>query len=107
MVEYSSQFDSIFYALSDPTRRDILKRVSVREFSISELGAAYAMSFAAVAKHVGVLEKARLVCKNRRGKRKIIQLSMKTLESALDHLSEYEKLWDTRFDQLDSLLTNP
>ena len=106
MVEYTSQFDLVFSALSDPTRRGILKSVSSNEFSISELAVDYQMSFAAVAKHIKVLEEAQLVTKKRRGKRQIVQLSIKTLEKALDHLSEYEKLWNTRFDQLDSLLTN-
>lgn len=104
MVKYNT--DSIFHALADSTRRDILHRVSVKSLPIKDLVVAYDMSFAAVSKHVAVLERAQLVTKSKEGRQQIITLKMDTLQFAQDHLSEYEKLWDTRLNQLDSLLSN-
>lgn len=104
MVKYDA--DSIFYALSDATRRDILQRVSVESLAIKDLAEDYDMSFVAVSKHVAVLERALLVSKTREGRQAIITLKMDTLQFAQEQLSEYEKLWDARFNQLDSLLSN-
>lgn len=104
MVKYNT--DSIFHALADSTRRDILHRVSVQSLPIKDLASDYKMSFAAVSKHVAVLEGAKLVTKSKEGRQQIITLKMDTLQFAQDHLSEYEKLWDTRLNQLDSLLSN-
>lgn len=105
MVEYNTvQLDAVFGSLADPTRRDILRRVSKKELSISTLAAPYRMSFAAIAKHVGVLEAAQLVAKRREGKQQIVSIVPKTVAEAARHLQEYEKMWNTRFDALDKLL---
>jgi DNA-binding transcriptional ArsR family regulator len=104
MVESSPALDLIFGALADATRRDILKRVSRGKHTISELAESYAMSLAAVAKHISVLEKAGLITKRRSGKEKVIHVEPKTIEVAAAHLSEYEKLWGARFDALEKLL---
>jgi DNA-binding transcriptional ArsR family regulator len=96
--------DMIFRALADSTRRDILKRVSKTEHSISELAKPYAMSLAAIAKHVSVLEKAGLVTKRQSGKEKLVKITPQTLQIATAHLSEYEQLWSARFDALEELL---
>ncbi|MDJ0595711.1 MAG: metalloregulator ArsR/SmtB family transcription factor [Pleurocapsa sp. MO_226.B13] len=104
MVESNITLDLIFGALADATRRDILKRVSREEQTISELAEPYDMSFAAIAKHVSVLEKARLVIKSQKGKQKIVRISPETVKVAAAHLSEYEKLWGARFDALEKML---
>ncbi len=104
MVESTIALDQIFAALADATRRDILKRVSIAEHTISELAASYAMSFAAIAKHISVLEKAGLIIKRRSGKEKVIQIQPKAIEVAFSYLSEYEKVWSDRFDVLEKLL---
>ncbi|BAZ53946.1 ArsR family transcriptional regulator [Nostoc sp. NIES-4103] len=104
MVESNVALDKIFAALADVTRRDILKRISTKEHSISELAQPYAMSLAAIAKHVSVLEKAGLITKHRSSKEKVIQIQPKTLKVATAYLSEYEKIWSTRFDALEKLL---
>ncbi|MGD1862089.1 MAG: ArsR/SmtB family transcription factor [Leptolyngbyaceae cyanobacterium] len=104
MVESSTSLDKIFGALADVTRRDILKRVSGAEHTISELAEPYAMSLAAIAKHVSVLEKAGLIIKRRSGKEKVIQIQPKTIEVAAAYLSEYEKVWNARFNALEKLL---
>lgn len=104
MVDLSIALDMIFGALADATRRDILKRVSREEHTISELAEPYAMSMAAIAKHVSVLEKAGLVTKRRIGKEKVVYITPKTIKVAAAHLSEYEKVWSARFDALEKIL---
>ena len=106
MVELTTQLDAVFSSLSDPTRRDILKRVSRCNLTIGELAKPYPMSFAAIAKHVGVLEKACLITKHRNGKEQIISLSPKTITLATAYLSYYEKVWQERYDRLETLLHN-
>ncbi len=106
MVESNAALDRIFGALADVTRRDILKRVSRAEHTISELAEPYAISLAAIAKHVSVLEKAGLITKRRSGKEKVIQIQPKTIEVAAAYLSEYEKIWSARFDALEKLLAD-
>jgi DNA-binding transcriptional ArsR family regulator len=103
MVESNATLDLIFAALADATRRDILGRVSSGKHTISELARSYAMSLAAVAKHVSVLEKAGLVTKCRSGKEKVIRIEPKAIEVAAAHLSQYEKVWAARFDALEKL----
>ncbi|MCL4394149.1 MAG: metalloregulator ArsR/SmtB family transcription factor [Chloroflexi bacterium] len=94
--------------MADPTRRDILKRVSRSKgaLSVSEIADAYhrQMSLAAVSKHLRVLEKARLVTKQRRGKQTLVSLSPPALHSASDYLRQFERLWEERFDRLEEIL---
>ncbi len=106
MVEYSINLDAVFSSLADATRRDILKRVSKQALSISALASPYKkkMSFAAIAKHVQVLESARLIKKKRVGKQQIIRMEPKAVGVALTHLETYEKMWESRFSALDELL---
>jgi DNA-binding transcriptional ArsR family regulator len=96
--------DLVFHSLADATRRDMLRRLSQAEYTISELAAPYAMSLAAIAKHVNVLERAGLVTKRRSGKEKVVRIAPETMRAAGRHLSEYEKLWDARFDALGRLI---
>ncbi|MBP7134372.1 winged helix-turn-helix transcriptional regulator [Patescibacteria group bacterium] len=104
MVERTIQLNAVFSALADPTRRDILKRVSKEELSISTLAEPYRLSFAAIAKHITALETAKLITKRRDGKKQFVCIVPKTIEIASRHLEKYEQLWQARFDALDSLL---
>jgi DNA-binding transcriptional ArsR family regulator len=104
MVEYALSLDSVFSSLADPTRRDILRRLIKQELSISEIAKPYDITFAAVSKHLKVLEKARLVIKQRRGKEQMVQVSPLALKEAADYLENYRMLWDERFQSLDKLL---
>jgi DNA-binding transcriptional ArsR family regulator len=104
MVEYKLRLDDIFSALSDATRRDILKHVSKKDQSIGQLAKRYDMSFAAVSKHLMLLEKAQLVQKRREGKQQIVQLSPEAFASAEDYLGYYRKLWEQRFNALEDYL---
>ncbi|MDA0873706.1 MAG: metalloregulator ArsR/SmtB family transcription factor [Bacteroidetes bacterium] len=96
--------DRIFHALSDHTRRDILRRSLEGEHSISELAASYDMSFAAVQKHVSVLHKAGLLTKRRKGRKALTRGNPETIRSATALLKELEALWYGRVERMDFLI---
>lgn len=104
MVEYTYQLDSIFNSLSDPIRRDILARVARYEYSVSELVAFHDVSFAAISKHLKVLEQARLIRKRKEGKKHMISLAPGALHTADEYLEQYRSMWQSRVDKLDELL---
>jgi DNA-binding transcriptional ArsR family regulator len=104
MVEQEVNLDSIFSSLSDPTRRDILGRVSYGSMSVGDVAAFYPISLAGVAKHLSVLEQAGLITKTRQGKEQIVSLDPKALAAADDYLERYRQLWERRLDSLDKYL---
>lgn len=104
MVECTSSLDSVFNALSDPTRRDILQRVINRELSVSEIAKSYDLTFSAVSKHLKVLERAELIIKRRRGKEQMVHTAPQALADASSYLESYRQLWENRFNSLDKLL---
>lgn len=91
-------------ALADSTRRSILGRVAQGELSVGEIAASYGLTFAAISKHIKVLEKARLVVKRRRGKQQLVIIVPDSLAAAQDHIARYATMWQQRFDKLDTLL---
>ena len=95
----------IFRALADTTRRDIVRRTLVAEVSVSQLADAYDMSFAAVQKHVAVLEEARLVTKEPRGRERMVRGDPDRIRQAQRLLGQFEQLWRSRIDRLDALLS--
>ncbi len=95
----------IFRALSDATRRDIVRRTLTAEISVSQLAVAYAMSFAAVQKHVAVLEEARLVTKEPRGRERMVRGAPERIRQAQRLLDQFEEIWRSRIDRLDALLS--
>lgn len=101
-----AEVDRIFRALADTTRRDILRRTMAGEASVSQLAAAYDMSFAAVQKHVAVLEGAGLVTKQPHGRERMIRGNPETVQKAQALLGRYEEVWRARIDRLDSLLAD-
>ena len=96
--------DRIFHALADATRRDILAQVIRHERSVSTLAQLYPMSFAAVQKHVAVLERAALVTKRRRGREQIVHGNPAELAKATRLLDSYERLWRHRAERIDQIL---
>ena len=101
MVEYeSTELDAIFSSLADPTRRDILRRLRPRGYSVGELASQYDLTFAAVSKHLQVLERARLVCKRRSGREQQVELSPDGLHRADEYLEQYRAVWEGRMDRL-------
>jgi DNA-binding transcriptional ArsR family regulator len=101
------QVDQAFHALADATRRDIVTRVLHGECSVSTLASNYEMSFAAVQKHVAVLERARIVTKRRNGREQLVQANIKTVRQAARVLDHFEALWQGRIDRMGELLAEP
>jgi DNA-binding transcriptional ArsR family regulator len=100
------EVDRIFRALADATRRDIVRRSLLGEETVSQLAQDYAMSFAAVQKHVAVLERAGLVTKEPHGRERLVRGNPATIQRAQALLDSYEELWRARISRLDSLLTD-
>ncbi|WP_344047744.1 helix-turn-helix domain-containing protein [Nocardioides panacihumi] len=105
VVDYDVATDRIFGALADVTRRDILTRTARAPESVSGLARHYAMSFAAVQKHVAVLERATLVTKERRGREQLVRADRETLHRAAELLQAYEQLWEQRVDAIADILS--
>ena len=101
-----AEVDRIFHALADATRRDIVRRTLTDGASVSELADRYAMSFAAVQKHVAVLEGAGLVTKEPRGRARIVRADPERIARARDLLDAYADLWRARIDRLDAVLAD-
>ncbi|PZE31504.1 helix-turn-helix transcriptional regulator [Curtobacterium sp. MCLR17_055] len=99
-----AEVDRVFHALADATRRDIVRRTLVGSSSVSELADAYSMSFAAVQKHVAVLEGAGLVSKEARGRTRIVRAEPEQLDRVRALLDAYGRLWRTRMDRLGDVL---
>lgn len=104
MVESNEQLDLLFAALADTTRRSILARVARQELSIGEIARHYGLTFAAISKHIKVLEKANLVMKRRRGKEQVVFIVPDSLNVAQEHITRYADMWDQRLDKLESIL---
>ena len=98
------QADAFFHALSDRTRRDILRRVLAGEHSVTALAASYDMSFAAVQKHVAVLERAGLLTKRRNGREQLASGDVEAVRSVASMLAELEDVWRGRISRIDALL---
>ncbi|RLQ86342.1 ArsR/SmtB family transcription factor [Mycetocola zhadangensis] len=99
--------DRIFQALADSTRRDIIERTLRHEQSVSDLAKHYEMSFAAVQKHVAVLERAMLVTKERRGREQIVHGNSEALRRAKELLDAYEQIWHERAIRIGEILSEP
>ena len=107
VVDDRDSIDRVFHALADATRRDIVERVLQRGSSVSALAQRYTMSFAAVQKHVAVLETAGLITKERRGREQIVTANIQTVQRAAHLLDELEAIWRSRIDRIGDLLAEP
>jgi DNA-binding transcriptional ArsR family regulator len=96
--------DQIFAALADATRRDIVLRALSGHEGVAELAGHYPMSFAAVQKHIAILERAGLVTKQRTGRRKVVRTNIEALRMARGLLDQYEALWRGRIDRMTDLI---
>ena len=97
-------FDLMFGALADHTRRDIVRRAIDAEEGVAQLASHYPMSFAAVQKHVAILERAGLVTKQRDGRRKVVRTNLEGLRTARRLLDQFEELWRGRIDRMSELV---
>jgi DNA-binding transcriptional ArsR family regulator len=105
MVEQrTAALDSVFHALADSTRRAILRDIIRSEKTVGEIAEPYAMSLAAVSKHLDVLERAALIQRERRGTSRLVRLNPKPLAAAHDWLTFYETFWKSNLDRLQNLL---
>jgi DNA-binding transcriptional ArsR family regulator len=105
-MQATLDFDRVFRALADATRRDIVRRAIAGEEGVAELAEHYPMSFAAVQKHVAILERAGLVTKVRIGRRKVVRTNLEGLRRARRLLDQYEELWRGRLDRMTALATD-
>ncbi len=103
-MEFTFDPDRAFAALADATRRDIVLRALTGSEGVAEIAGHYPMSFAAVQKHIAILERAGLVTKQRSGRRKVVQTNMDSLRRARGLLDEYEALWRSRIDRMEGLI---
>src|SRR5262245_10369250 len=104
-MQIAPDHDRIFGALGDATRRDIVRRAIDGQEGVAELASHYPMSFAAVQKHVAVLERAGLVSKHRSGRRKVVRTNLTGLRVARRLLDRYEDLWRQRVERMDQLIS--
>ena len=98
------QVDQVFHALADPTRRDIVRRCAIDESSVTRLAKTYPMSFAAVQKHVTVLERAGLVTKMRRGREQLVRTDAEAIGRARHALDALEATWRGRIERMSDVL---
>ena len=100
-----AEVDRIFHGLADATRRDIVEQVLRQEQSVSSLARRYDMSFAAVQKHVAMLERAGLVVKQRRGREQVVHGNPEMLRNAAQLLEAYEQIWRHRVQSIEDVLS--
>jgi DNA-binding transcriptional ArsR family regulator len=104
MVGQKFEADLVFHALGDPTRRLMVERLSQRALTVGELAEPLDMSFAGASKHIGVLEKAGLVARHKRGRERLCVLQTEPLEAARQWVEHYSKFWNARLDALEEAL---
>ncbi len=98
--------NSVFHALGDATRREMLRDLARGERSVSELAGPFAMSLAAASKHIKVLEHAGLIRREVRGRTHVCRLDPGPLASAHEWLGHYERFWTSRLDELEQMLSD-
>jgi DNA-binding transcriptional ArsR family regulator len=103
-MQIALDHDRIFGALGDATRRDIVRRAIDGQEGVAELASYYPMSFAAVQKHIAILERAGLVSKHRIGRRKVVRTNLEGLRVARRLLDRYEELWRERVERMAQLM---
>ena len=105
MVKSSTaRLDSVFHALADPTRRQILRGLTSNEKTVGQIARPHKMSLAAVSKHLKVLESAELIARERRGSFHIVRLKAESLIPAEEWIAFYSRYWNQQFDRLEKYL---
>lgn len=105
MVKSSAaRLDSVFHALADPTRRQILRELAAGERTVGDIARPHKMSLAAVSKHIKVLESAELIARARRGSFHIVRLHAQPLKPAEEWIAFYSRFWNQQLDNLEKYL---
>jgi DNA-binding transcriptional ArsR family regulator len=104
MVKTAAHLDSVFHALSDTTRRSILRDVAKGQKTVGQIARPYHMSLAAVSKHLKVLQQARLIDREKHGSYQVVRLRAHAMKPAQDWLAHYERFWNPQLDALSDLL---
>ena len=104
MVEYIEQLDNTFHAVSDPTRRAILKMLSVRQARVTDIAKSFPYSLNAISKHLKVLEQAGLIRREIKGRDHICQLDPAPLQEASDWFAHYRQFWEQRLDAMEQYI---
>ncbi len=105
-VATTDRFDLVLHALADPTRRDIVRLVLHQEYSVSSLARRYPMSFAAVQKHVAILERASLVTKQERGRERLVRGRIEAVRDVSRMFDQLESAWRDRLDRFGDVLAD-
>lgn len=100
----SDQMDFIFGALADPTRRDILKRLTDKDLTVSQIATSYDYALPTISKHLSVLERAQLIRKHKMGREYIVHFKPETMKTVSDYISFYKKFWSTQIENLEKFL---
>jgi DNA-binding transcriptional ArsR family regulator len=103
-MDEAISLNNVFSSLADATRRDILRRLTGHELSVSEVAAPYDLSLAAVSKHLKILERARLIMKRRAGKQQFVSLAPYAFRDVTEYLEWYRGVWEQRLDALEEYL---
>ncbi|MGH2560346.1 MAG: ArsR/SmtB family transcription factor [Thermomicrobiales bacterium] len=98
------QLSAVFGALTDPTRRAILTRLTEGDANVAELAAPFSVSQPAISRHLTVLEQAGLISRRRRATARLSHLEAEPLREATAWLARYRECWDESFHRLDALL---
>ena len=98
------QLSTVFGALSDPTRRAILARLTQGDLTVAELSAPFSVSQPAISRHLKVLERAGLISRSRRATARLSHLEAEPLREATEWMARYQEFWDESYERLDSLL---
>jgi DNA-binding transcriptional ArsR family regulator len=101
---YTAPLDAIFFALSDPTRRAVLTRLAAGDATVTDLAAPFPMTLAALTKHLTLLERARLIVRNKSGRTVQCRLTASPLQDAAAWVATYQRFWPAQFDALDAYL---
>jgi DNA-binding transcriptional ArsR family regulator len=104
MVENNVYLDDLFGSLANTTRRDILRRLTTAQYTVGQIADHYEMSLAAVAKHLAILQKAKLVIKKKQGTQQLVSIAPEALKDVSRYIAQFEALWNYRFDALDKVL---
>jgi DNA-binding transcriptional ArsR family regulator len=101
LMAHSAAADDVFHALSSPTRRKVLERLSIGPATVSELAARFDMQLPSFVQHLSVLERSRLVTSTKRGRVRTYEIAPERLQVVEDWLTARRRLWEARLDQLD------